>query len=709
MRLHSLFIRKWLRTITQTVVVFTLLSLSLYGCGGGGGNDAGGSSDASLSELTLDGIVLDKTFQADQLNYNASVDFSQDSITLTPVASDTGTTIRINDTEVTSGAVSAPIDLAVGENRIDILVTSGNRSTTQTYTLTISRATASSDASLSDLSLAGATLDQLFQPSQTTYSASVDFLQAGVTLTPVATDDGATIHVNGTEVTSGNASAAIVLSEGQNTISLVVTAEDGVTTQSYSIDIMRDDASSFAQQAYIKASNADGGSTRHGYSGDKFGSSVAISGDTLVVGAPGRSIRLIGIEWNDSKIDYGAVYVFTRSNGVWSQQAYLEAGNSDDGDQFGASVAISGDTIVVGAIGEDSSIRGGGEDNSARDAGAVYVFTRSGGVWNQQALLKASFIFGSTAYYGDSSYVRGNEFGYSVAISGDTLVVGSPNADSSDDRGVILEVITAHMAGAVFVFTRSDGVWSQQASLKASNAEEDDGFGTSVAISNDTVVVGAPYEDSNASGGEDDNSSKSRGAAYVFTRSEGTWSQQAYLKAGNIEGQALLGASGDYSIASIRLPYGYEFGTSVAVSDDTLVVGANQEVYVFTRNSDSWSQQASLKASIAEEYDGFGTSVTLSGDTLVVGAPYRDGSATGGEDDNSVLNSGTAYVFTRSGGVWSQQANLNTSNAEGGDEFGTSVAISGDTLVVGAPGEDSSATGGESDNSAPNAGAAYVW
>jgi hypothetical protein len=265
------------------------------------------------------------------------------------------------------------------------------------------------------------------------------------------------------------------------------------------------------------------------------------------------------------------------------------------------------------------------------------------------------------------------------------------------------------MAGAVFVFTRSDGVWSQQASLKASNAEEDDGFGTSVAISNDTVVVGAPYEDSNASGGEDDNSSKSRGAAYVFTRSEGTWSQQAYLKAGNIEGQALLGASGDYSIASIRLPYGYEFGTSVAVSDDTLVVGANQEVYVFTRNSDSWSQQASLKASIAEEYDGFGTSVTLSGDTLVVGAPYRDGSATGGEDDNSVLNSGTAYVFTRSGGVWSQQANLNTSNAEGGDEFGTSVAISGDTLVVGAPGEDSSATGGESDNSAPNAGAAYVW
>ncbi|MCU7885214.1 MAG: cadherin-like beta sandwich domain-containing protein [Candidatus Thiodiazotropha sp. (ex Lucinoma annulata)] len=302
--MDTLLIRKWIWTIFQTVFVMVLLS----GCGGGGDADTGGSSDASLSELTIDGIALDKAVQADQLNYSVSVDFSQDSITLTPVVADSGATIRISDSEVTSGTVSAPIVLDVGENRIDIVVTAGNRSTTVTYTLTVSRASASSGASLSDLGLTGAMLDQLFQPSQTTYSASAGFLQASVTLTPVTTDIGATIHVNNSEVTSGNATVPIVLSEGQNTISLVVTAEDGVTTQHYSIEILRDDATSFAQQAFLKASNADGGySQRHGYYGDQFGSSVAISGDTLVVGAPGRSIRLIGIEWNDSRINFGAV------------------------------------------------------------------------------------------------------------------------------------------------------------------------------------------------------------------------------------------------------------------------------------------------------------------------------------------------------------------------------------------------------------------
>ncbi|MEW8119854.1 MAG: cadherin-like beta sandwich domain-containing protein [Candidatus Thiodiazotropha sp.] len=512
-------------------------------------------------------------------------------------------------------------------------------------------ATASSDASLLHLTLAGATLDQLFQPNQTAYSASVNFLQASITLTPFAADAGATIRINGTEVTSGTTSAATALVEGQNLISLVVTAADGVTTQSYSIEILREDADLFAQQAYLKASNAD--------EYDWFGTSVAISGDTMVVGAPYEDSNASGGNGDYSAQNAGAAYVFTRSGGVWRQQAYLKASNAEDleasnaeregvnlywlyppGDLFGRSVAISGDTLVVGAPQEGSSASGGEDDNSATHAGAVYVFTRSDGIWSQQAYLKAS------------NAEAGDWYGTSVAISGDTLVVGAPGEDSSPRGGE--DNNWAEDSGAAYVFTRSAGIWSQQAMLKAKNPDEDsiwihpgdttDQFGESVAISDDTLVVGAPTEDSSTSGGADDNSTTDAGAAYVFTRSNGVWSRQAFLKASN-----------------------------------------------------------------SDVNDYFGTSVAISGDTLVVGAPTEDSSDSGGEADNLAEDAGAAYVFIRGGEVWRQQAYLKASNAEAGDWSGTSVTISGDTLVVGASYEDSSSRGGEADNSVPNAGAAYIW
>jgi hypothetical protein len=243
-------------------------------------------------------------------------------------------------------------------------------------------ASSSSDANLSELSLTGAALDQLFQPSQTVYSASVDFLQTSVILTPVANHADAIIQVNGYMVASGDDSAAIALSEGQNLITLVVTAEDGVTTQSYSIEILRDGSDSFAQQAYLKASNAD--------AYDYLGTNVAISGDTLVVGAPFEDGNASGGEDDNSAQYAGAAYVFTCNNGVWSQQAYLKASNAGGleasnivgkginpywfyppGDLFGYSVAISGDTLVVGAPQEESSASGGESDNSAYRAGAA--------------------------------------------------------------------------------------------------------------------------------------------------------------------------------------------------------------------------------------------------------------------------------------------------------------------------------------------------
>jgi tRNA threonylcarbamoyladenosine modification (KEOPS) complex Pcc1 subunit len=654
------------------------------------GSDAAAErSQAQLSRLSLLGIRLDETFQPDRLNYTADTSYSRSTTTLTPVATDEGATIRVNGEVVASGSMSSSIALAVGQNLIEIEVTSADGNAMTTYTVAVYRSagtSASSNASLSGLTLIGATLDQLFQSNQLAYSASVNFLQPSVTLVPVAAHASATIRVNGIEVASGSASSAIALTEGQNLISLEVTAEDGITTETYSIILLREYAAWFAQQAYLKASNAE--------PDDWLGYSLAISGDTLVVAGLGEDSSAGGGEADNAASEAGAAYVFTRSGGVWSQQAYLKASNAEAGDEFGASVALSDDTLVVGAYREDSSANGGEGDNSAMEAGAAYVFTRSGGVWSQQAYLKAS------------NAEAGDGFGVSVALSEDTLVVGARYEAGSAGGGEGDN--TAPNAGAAYVFTRSGGVWSQQAYLKASNAEGSDGFGWSVALSGDTLVVGAYGEDSSAGGGEGDNTASTAGAAYVFTRSGSVWSQQAYLKASNAE-------AGDW------------FGRSVALSDETLVVGAYREdsstgggegdnsateagaAYVFTRSGGLWSQQAYLKASNAEAADWFGYGVALTGDTLVVGAYGEDSSVFGGEGDNSAPGAGAAYVFTRSGAVWSQQAYLKASNAEASDLFGYSVAVSGDTLVVGARYEDSSTSGGESDNSAADAGAAYVW
>jgi len=465
-----------------------------------------------------------------------------------------------------------------------------------------------------------------------------------------------------------------------------------------------------AQQAYLKASNTG--------LGDELGYSVAISGDALVVGAYREDSSATGIngdQADNSAADSGAVYVFTRSGDTWSQQAYLKASNTEADDWFGWSVAISGDTLVVGAPREGSNatgINGDQADNSADGSGAAYVFTRSGGTWSQQAYLKAS------------NTGAGDEFGHSVAISGDTLVVGARGEDSiaTGVNGDQADTSAGNF-GAAYVFTRSGSTWSQQAYLKASNTGASDDFGWSVAISGDTLVVGAHREDSSATGvdgNQADNNALNSGAAYVFTRSGSTWSQQAYLKASN---------TGEFD----------GFASSVAISGDTLVVGAFGEgsgatgvngdqaddsaessgaAYVFTRSGSTWSQQAYLKASNNSAVSAtftFGSSVAISGDTLVVGAPGEGSSATGingDQADTSAGNSGAAYVFTRSGSTWSQQAYLKASNTGAIDRFGESVAFSGDTLVVGAHGEGSNATGvngDQSDNSAEAAGAVYVF
>jgi hypothetical protein len=387
---------------------------------------------------------------------------------------------------------------------------------------------------------------------------------------------------------------------------------------------------------------------------DHFGCSVSVSGDTVVVGAFGESSSATGINGNqnDNSAFYsGAAYVFVRNGTNWSQQAYLKASNTGIQDDFGYSVSVSGDTVVVGALYEGSNatgVNGDQSDDSAEEAGAAYVFVRNGTNWTQQAYLKGS----NTEGYPESPY--GDLFGSSVAVSGDTVVVGAFGEDSNatgvnggqSDNSV-------DGSGAAYVFVRTGTNWTQQAYLKASNTGPEDSFGRSVAVSGDTVVVGAMNEWSNASGvngNQSNNSAQYAGAAYVFVRSGTNWTQQAYLKASNTEARNA-------------------FGVSVAVSGDALVIGAFEE-----------SSNAT--------------------------------GVNGNQNDSSAFAAGAAYVFVRTGTNWSQQAYLKASNAGAEDEFGWSVAVSGDTVVVGALLESSNATGvngNQNDNSAFNSGAAYVF
>ncbi len=337
-----------------------------------------------------------------------------------------------------------------------------------------------------------------------------------------------------------------------------------------------------------------------GYADDQFGFSVALSGDYAVIGAPYYVVN--------GAFRQGKAYIFVRSGASWSQQAILTASDGTAGGHFGYEVAISGNYAIIG-----------GNYNKA------YIFVRSGSTWSQQAILTAS------------DGVSGDGFGWSVALSGDYAVVGARSHDTGGNSN----------QGKAYVFVRSGSNWFQQAILTASDGAAEDNFGNSVALSGDYAVVAAERYNT------------SRGKAYIFLRSGSTWSQQAILTASD-------GAAQDY------------FGCSVAISGNYAIIGAYNaggndqgKAYIFVRTGTAWSQQTILTASNASGLDRFGTNVAISGDYAIVGA-----------------SSDKAYIFVRSGTVWYQEAILAASDdhADSPDLFGSGVAIFGDYAAAGAGG-----------------------
>lgn len=369
---------------------------------------------------------------------------------------------------------------------------------------------------------------------------------------------------------------------------------------------------------------------------DFFGYSVALAKDTAIVGA---------FRVDDEKAeDVGAAYVFIRSNNTWIQQAKLTAADGKAGDTFGGNVALSGDTAVVGVIRDDDKIKG-------KDSGSAYIFERSGINWRQQAKLTAI----------DAS--AGDSFGWSIGVAGDTVVLGAPY---DDDKG--------KNSGSVYVFSRQGDSWSQQAKITAEDGTEGDLFGISLAISGDTLLVGADLNEEKG---------LKAGAAYVFTRSAGSWTQQAKLTAND-------GAAGDI------------FGVRVALEEDTALISARRDddnlmgvdsgsAYIFTRVGNTWSQQVKLKAPDGAQDDRFGRSVALSGDNALIGAMFQDEQ---GE------NSGSAYLFSRSGDTWIFKAQLMPEDGSKGDIFGWNVALLDHTALISA---------NRDKDKGENSGSAYVF
>jgi hypothetical protein len=352
---------------------------------------------------------------------------------------------------------------------------------------------------------------------------------------------------------------------------------------------------------------------------DHLGYRVAIDGDVAVATA--------GDDQVGANVEQGSAVVFSRAAGTWAEEARLIASDGRERDHFGISAGVSGDTIVVGSQ----------RDNGAKTkAGAVYVFTRNGSGWSQEAILTASD--------GDVADL----FGYAVAIQGDTLVVGAPSANSA----------LFPNWGAVYTFKRTGGTWMEVDFLRAADPFSLAEFGISVALDGSTLVVGAH--------GTNVGLNRAQGAVYAYTRSGNGWVQQARLTIDE-------GAEFD------------RFGGAVAVSGDTLAASAlpwvgpdaySGVVYVFARNGGVWNRQATLTPPDRAANDRFGVVLAMSGDVIVAG--------TLSDDVSGNFNQGSVYVFARHDQQWTQQAKLTSGDGTAGDLLGGSVAISGNDVVAGA-------------------------
>jgi hypothetical protein len=503
---------------------------------------------------------------------------------------------------------------------------------------------------------------------------------------------------------------------------------------------------------YLKASNTG--------NDDWFGDVLDVSadGNTLAVGAPREDSSTKGINDNQTSqtdngaSDSGAVYVFTKSNNQWLQEAYIKASNTGTNDHFGSSLSLSGDglTLVVGAEQESSNGQGvyynndgDGDieqsDNSASNSGAVYVFHKVASTWSQQAYLKSNNsqighqfgAFGALDVSDDGNIIAVG------ALYDDSGARGTKDTTSQSNPGNGLDTSQTD-AGAAYIFTRSNTSWDQTAYIKASNTDAGDNFGK-LSLSGDgkTLVVSAFNEDTLATGvnpspaNQTDNGAPKSGAVYVFTKSNNLWQQEAYIKASNTEEDD--GFGGDESIViskdglNIAVSAGGEsseatgiYNNSASTPSDNLSQGSGA-VYVFRKATGVWSQEAYIKSEqgVSKGFGGSrGLAFNKAGTSLAIASKFNTSDSKGvsllSNNTGSLTQAGAVYFYTRTASSWAYTSFLKAPNTEISDHFGTSVAMddSGDNLVIGAARESSNATGvggDDTNNSATSSGAVYVY
>jgi hypothetical protein len=506
---------------------------------------------------------------------------------------------------------------------------------------------------------------------------------------------------------------------------------------------------------YLKASNTG--------NDDWFGDVLDVSadGNTLAVGAPREDSSTKGINDNQTSqtdngaSDSGAVYVFTKSNNQWLQEAYIKASNTGTNDHFGSSLSLSGDglTLVVGAEQESSNGQGvyynndgDGDieqsDNSASNSGAVYVFHKVASTWSQQAYLKSNNsqidhqfgAFGALDVSDDGNIIAVG------ALYDDSGARGTKDTTSQSNPGNGLDTSQTD-AGAAYIFTRSNTSWDQTAYIKASNTGAGDNFGK-LSLSGDgkTLVVSAFNEDGASKvvssktewSAADNNGATGSGAVYVFVYDAPDWEQEAYIKASNTDAGDEFG--GDESLVISK------DGLNIAVSaggEDSSTIGINKggqsdnswqdssAVYIFRKDAGVWRQEAYIKSEQTRDdfFGGLRGMAFNETGTLLAIASTDDTSSSPGvfgqrNDTGSIPRAGAVYVYTRTAGSsWgdtSEYTSYLKAPNTASDHFGTSVAMddSGDNLVIGAAREESNATGvggDDTNNSATSSGAVYVF
>ena len=511
---------------------------------------------------------------------------------------------------------------------------------------------------LTSLGRLDSALDPVFSGTTPAYRLQLSLIRAHVALQPRAAP-GVTVEVNGSEVAADGEWRSSVLSFGETPLVITLTAQNGRSAR-YEVLAER----TGAEDAFLKAMYPE--------TNDTFGYSVAISGDTIAVGATSEDGAVAGVDGdqtNNGTSESGAVYIFVREGTTWRQQAYIKSDRPEALNYFGGAVVLDGDTLLVGE--PRSTPYPTNNNNAAARPGVVHVYTRSQGEWSHRARI-------------DSPSSEPDLFGYSLAISEDAAVIGAPY-DSVNGRN----------AGAIYTLPRA-AAWGPLTRVTPRDTTPDAVFGWSVAVQSDRLLVGAPAKSLVA---------EHVGKVVAYARTQGEWIEQQTFAAEISETGGCFGWSValDNDRAAVGSPYASLFRTT-----------PRGQAFVYERSADSWQLTKSLHADVPRDSDYFGSSVAFAGDSLLIAASGDSSGGRGVKADpaqGELAQSGAFYLFGREGTDWVRTGFVKASNAAADVSLGQAIAVSGDTIAVVAPGESTAASGvnGEARGTTDSSGAVYVF